>query len=101
MIERYHFLKLRPEHATPAGRAEVVARCRAVLPGIPGVRSVVVGAPADAEAAQAWDVSIVVRFADLAAVGPYRADPDHRRFVDEFLAPRVEGKKAWNFTTDE
>jgi hypothetical protein len=101
MIDRYHFLKLRPEYATPEARVEVIARCRAVLPGLPGVRSVVVGAPADPEAAQAWDVSIVVRFAALSDVGPYRADPGHRRFVDEFLAPRVEAKKAWNFATDE
>lgn len=99
MIERYHFLKLRPEYATPAGRDEVVTRCMAVLPGLPGVRSVVVGAPADDESADAWDVSIVVRFATLDDVAPYRADPGHRRFVDEFLAPRVEFKKAWNFTT--
>ena len=98
MIERYHFLKLRPEHATPEGREEVVSRCRAVLPGLPGVVSVVVGAPAEDEGAAAWDLSIVVRFAALADVAPYRADPGHRRFVDEFLAPRVEFKKAWNFT---
>lgn len=97
MIERYHFLKLRPEYATPAARAEVVERCRAVLPGLPGVRGVVVGTPADADAAAAWDVSIVVRFDALANVAPYRSDPAHRRFVDEFLAPRVASKTAWNF----
>lgn len=97
MIERYHFLKLKPEHATPEGRDEVAARCRAVLPGLPGVQGVVVGTPADDESAAAWDVSIVVRFATLTDVATYRADATHRRFVDEVLAPRVEFKKAWNF----
>jgi hypothetical protein len=98
MIERYHFLKLKPEFATPDGRSEVAARCRAVLPGLPGVQAVVVGIPADDESAAGWDLSIMVRFAVLADVARYRADPDHRRFVDSFLAPRVEFKKAWNFT---
>lgn len=98
MIERHHYLKLKPEFATPEGRAEVAARCRAVLPGLPGVQAVVVGTPADDESAAAWDLTIMVRFAVLDDVAPYRADPAHRRFVDEFLAPRVEFKKAWNFT---
>lgn len=97
-IDRHHFLKLRPGFATPEGRDEVVARCRAVLPGLPGVQGVTVGTPTDDESAAAWDVSIVVRFATLADVARYRADPEHRRFVDGFLAPRVEFKKAWNFT---
>ncbi len=98
MVERYHFLKLKPECATSEGRQEVAARCRAVLPTLPGVQAVVVGTPADDESAGAWDVSIMVRFAALADVATYRADPEHRRFVDAFLAPRVEFKKAWNFT---
>ncbi len=99
MIDRHHFLKLAPDFATPAGRAEVVARTLAVLPSVPGVVAVTAGAPADDATAAEWDVVIVVRFATLADVAPYRADPTHRRFVDEFLAPRVAAKAAWNFET--
>ena len=97
MIERYHFLKLKPEFAAPDRVHEVVARVRAVLPTVPGVLSVTAGEPADDEAAAGWHVSIVVRFATLADVATYRAHPTHRQFVDEVLAPRVEFKKAWNF----
>ena len=97
MIESYHFLKLKPEFATPERRHETAARVRAVLPTVPGVLGVVVGEPADDEAAAGWDLSIVVRFARLADVATYRAHPTHRQLVDEVLAPRVEFKKAWNF----
>lgn len=97
MIERYHFFTLKPEFATPAGRAETRDRLLAVLPSLPGVRGVVVGLPADDDAQAAWDVSLVVRFDDLAAAATYRADPAHRRFVDEFMVPRLEVKKSWNF----
>ena len=97
MIERYHFLKLKPEFAAPERRHEAAARVRAVLPTVPGVLSITVGEPADAEAAAGWDLSIVVRFATLADVAVYRAHPTHRQLVDEVLTPRVEFKKAWNF----
>lgn len=97
MIERYHFFKLQPPHATPEGRAEVRERLLAVLPDLPGVRGVVAGVPADADASAAWDVSLVVRFDDVAAVERYRADPAHRRFVETFMAPRLAVKKSWNF----
>lgn len=96
-IERYHFFKLKQAYATPEGRAETRDRLLAVLPGLPGVRGVVAGIPADDEALAAWDVSLIVRFDDLAAAAAYRADPGHRRFVDEFMAPRLEVKKSWNF----
>ena len=35
----------------------------------------------------------------LADVEPSSAHAEHRRFVDEFLAPRVEVKKGWSFET--
>jgi hypothetical protein len=97
MIDRYHFFKLVPACATPAGRAEVVARLREVLPAVPGVVSVTAGVPADADGEAAWDVSLVVRFRSLADAAAYRAHPVHRRFADEYMAPRIEVKKAWNF----
>jgi hypothetical protein len=96
-VERYHFFKLKPAFATPEGRAETRDRLLAVLPGLPGVRGVVAGVPADEESLAAWDVSLVVRFDDVAAAATYRADPGHRRFVEEFMVPRLEVKKSWNF----
>ncbi len=99
MIDRVQLLKLRPEHATPEGRAGVVERALSVLPRVPGVLGVTAGVPADADAGKSWDVLISLRFATLADVEPSSAHAEHRRFVDEFLAPRVEVKKGWSFET--
>lgn len=97
MIERVHLLKLKSEHATVRVRREIVERALAVLAGVPGVRGVTAGAPADTDTEKSWDVFIVVRFATTADIEPYRIHPEHRRFVDEFLAPLVDVKKGWNF----
>ena len=96
MIERYVFIKLNDEHATAGGRDEVAAMAERVLPRLPGVVSVRIATPADAHAAGAWDLSLAVDFATVADADAYRAHPDHRRFVDEFLAPRLAVIKAWN-----
>ncbi len=97
MIERHHYLKLKSEYAHATARDEIVRRALEVLPAVPGVVAVSAGTPADVDAERSWDVFITVRFDALAHVDSYRADPHHRRFVDEFLSPRVEVKKAWNF----
>ncbi len=96
MIERYVFIKLTEEHATDQGRADVVEQARLVFPGFAGVKAVTVGVPAD-HGAQVWDVSIVVRFDSVKATEAYQVDPGHRKFVDEFLAPRKQVLKAWSF----
>ena len=36
----------------------------------------------------------------LADADAYRAHPEHRRFVDEFVAPRCEVRKAWSFEVE-
>jgi len=97
MIERVHLLKLKAEHATARGRREVVDRALAVLPGVPGVLGVTAGVAADEESQKAWDVILVVRFASVKEIDPYRTHAEHRQFVDDFLASRVEMKKGWNF----
>lgn len=97
MIERVHLLKLKPEHATPRGRREIVERALAVLPAVPGVLRVLAGAPGDPDSEKSWDLLIVVGFQSLQDIDAYRVHPEHRRFVDEFLAPRTEVKKGWNF----
>jgi hypothetical protein len=96
MIERYVFVKLKSEHATPAGQAEVRARSQA-LSAITGVREVVLATPADPAAAKAWDLGLIVRFDALTDVKRYLADPAHIAFYEGFLEPRLQVIKAWNF----
>jgi len=97
MVERYVFLKLAEAHADAAGRAAVRDEVRRVFPGLPGVRGVRVGIPADAGAASAWDVVLIVSFDRVEDTSAYLTAPAHVAFADDFLAPRVAMKKAWNF----
>ena len=97
MIERVHLLKLKAEHANPRSRREIVERTLAVLGGVPGVKGVTAGVPADGDSEKSWDIIIVVRFESVGDIAGYRSHPEHRRFVDEFLAPLVDVKKGWNF----
>ena len=97
MVERYVFLKLTDAHATPAGRAAVRDEVHRVFPGLPGVRGVRVGLPADEGAASAWDVVLIVSFDRVQDIPAYVVAPAHVAFVETFLSPRVAMKKAWNF----
>ena len=97
-IDRYVFVRLNKEHA--AEREEVAAHTARILATLPGVVQVTTGTPADEHADAAWDVSIVVRFASIDDVEPYRVHPEHRRYVDEYLAPRMDVIKAWNFAVN-
>jgi Stress responsive A/B Barrel Domain len=97
MIERVQLLKLKAEHATPEGRTDVVEHALTVLAGLPGVLEMHAGVPADANASRSWDVLIALRFAAVSDVGPFCAHAEYQRFVDEFLAQRVEVEKSWSF----
>jgi hypothetical protein len=99
MIERVVLFKLDGEWTEPARRAEVAAESRARLGRCLGVRALSIGVPADPAAEKSWDLSIVLRFDDLAAYERFRDDPTHRAYVDEYIAPKMELVKAWNFET--
>ncbi len=97
MILRVVLIKLTDTHATPEGRAHVVEHTRQVFSTLNFVDSFDVGVPADTSSAEAWDVSLHVLFQELAHVQAYAVDPDHLAYVQGFLNPRAEIKKAWNF----
>ena len=101
-IDRIVLLSLKPERATPEERAAVAAEAMRVLPAVPGVIDVRIGVaddPAPGEKGNSWDVSLLIRIESAAALPAYQADKPHRVFVDEFLAARVDFRKAWNFTS--
>lgn len=97
MIQRIVLLKLDGPSSNPEARAEIARYSREVLASLPGVQQVQVGVAADEASLRAWDISLVVSFDDLDAVTAYLPHPDHRRYVDEYLRPRLEIVKAWNF----
>lgn len=101
MVERIAILKLRPEHADAAGRAEVVRLALEALVPLPGVVSLTAGVPADAASEASWDVVITVRCATPGDLEAYRAHPAHRRFVEEVVVPRSVVRKAWSFAVEQ
>jgi len=101
MFDRFVFVKLKEEWANEAGVAEVLAESRRVLPGIPGVVRSRGGAPADAHSGKGWDVCLVIGFETLEDIETYRVHPLHQKFLEEFLGPKVEAKRVWNFESEE
>jgi hypothetical protein len=99
MIERIVLFKLKDEYCNDAARAEFAERTRADLSALDSVKSVTVGIPADEASEASWDISIVVRFGNMQDVQRYISDPAHRAYVDQYAAPRIQVRKAWNFRT--
>lgn len=97
MIERIVLFKLTGPYANPEQRHAVAEHTRNVLSTVPGVRHLSVGVPVDDAAAKSWDLSIVVRFDTLDAFHEYRVHPTHREYVDDYMKPKMEVVKAWNF----
>ena len=97
MIQRVVAIKLKDGYSNPEDRAQVVAVSREVLGAVPSVRSLDIGTPADFSAEKSWDVLLLLRFDDLAAVEDYRAHENHRRYMDVFLRPMLAMIKVWNF----
>ena len=97
MIERVVLFKLKDDWATDDGRTAVAQHSRAVLAGLPGVTSVTVGIPADDASRASWDISLVVRFASMDDVPGYAVHPEPRDYVDNYMMPKVEVRRAWNF----
>ena len=101
MFDRFVFVKLKETWANEQGVAEVIAESRRVLPSIPGVLRCRAGAPADLHAGKGWDLCLVLGFATLEDIETYRVHPEHKKFLEEFLGPKVEAKRVWNFETEE
>jgi len=97
MIERIVLLQLAEELRTDRDRREVASHSRDVLAGLPGVEEVDVAVAADDPTRERWDLVLRVRFASADDIEVYRVDPDHRRYVDEYLRPRLSCIEAYNF----
>jgi hypothetical protein len=95
LIERVVLVRLRPAFRTDA--ALVARQTREVLGEIPEVLEIRTGVPADERTRREWDVAILLRFEDLAAVERYRAGDVHRKYVDVYLRPMLERIRVWNF----
>lgn len=97
MIERILLLKLKDEHATPTGREAARAYSATMLRGLPRLRSLRVGVPADADAEKSWDLAVVLGYDALDGVEASAEHPDFARWWDELVNAKAIVTKAWNF----
>ena len=93
MIDRYCFVKLMDQHV--ANRAALADDLRARLADA-GAIAVSVGVPADDSAAR-WDLSLVIRAADLAAWSALADGPAVREVFTRWLPDHAVVIKAWTF----
>lgn len=97
MVKRIVLIKLKGPWANDEGRRESAARLARDLPAIVGVRAAEALVPVGGKSGKDWDLCLEVTLADEDAVASYLDDPAHRSLVDDFLRPRLEVIKAWNF----
>lgn len=97
-VQRHVYLKFKDEFSNAAGIEEVAQRTPQMLSTIPEVVALHVGRPSDERSAIAWDLVLIVEFASADDVDPYREHPAHLTYYHDYLKPRLEVIKAWNFT---
>lgn len=96
-IQRHVYLKFTEEFETDEAVAEVVETTPAMLSGVPQIRRLQIGEPADEGSKDAWDLVLIVEFDSKDDIEPYRVHPDHVEYYRGYLKPRLEVIKAWNF----
>ncbi len=86
MIQRFVLFRLHPDTT----RAEAIARVREAFAGA----DLTIGTPAD-DSAKKWDVSVVIRCADLAAMAAILAHASE--LLEVWLPAHTAVIKAWSF----
>jgi len=99
-FDRYTFVRLAAEHATPEGRSGILGELRARLHGVPGLERLTTGTPADDSAAR-WDLSMIARFATLDSLHAALASPEWTMLVDGWLTERAVVVKSWSFEVSD
>jgi hypothetical protein len=97
MIDRMVFVRLKEQYRTDASRAEIAARSEETLRAVPQVRAISVGTALDDKTRQDWDILLAIRLDAAEDLEAFRLDPIHRRYVDDYLKPKVDQIKGWNF----
>jgi hypothetical protein len=85
MVEHVVLFKTTPE-ATAEQKERMIAELAALRHKIPGIVDLSVGTNFS-ERNQGFDIGLVVRFEDRAALDVYIPHPEHRGCVDRYVAP--------------
>ena len=91
MIDRFILFRM-----SGASRADAIVRVREAIATAPEALSVTIGTPAD-DSAKKWDVSVVIRCADLDALAALLARPAVADLLGTWLPANTEVIKAWSF----
>ncbi|MCC2670968.1 MAG: Stress responsive alpha-beta barrel domain protein [Armatimonadetes bacterium] len=85
MVEHVVLFKTTPD-ATEEQRARMVSELTALKDLVPGIVDLSCGVNFS-DRGQGFDIGLVVRFVDRAALEAYLPHPAHRGCVDQFVAP--------------
>lgn len=96
-VERHVFLKFSEEFATPEAIDEVVDRTPPMLSPVPQVQRLRIGRPADPRTSETWHLVLIIELSSADEIDDYREHPAHRSYYLDFLKPRLDIIKAWNF----
>jgi len=91
------FVRLKEEYRTEAKRGEVAAHTLEMLRTVPQVNEMRVFTALDDKTLQEWDLLLAIRLETSEHLEPFRLDPIHREYVDQYLKPRAAQIKGWNF----
>lgn len=96
-LARIVLIKLKPEHASPAGRAALAADVRSALTGEPDVLGLHIELPADADAERSWDLALRFSLPSAEAFERLSARERYRALFEHVIPERAVVVKAWNF----
>jgi hypothetical protein len=97
MIERMVFVRLKDEFRNDRQRAEIASYSQTTLQQIPQVREAFAATAADDKTSNEWDLVLAIRLDSPEDLEPFRLDPVHRQYVDNYLKPKLSHIKGWNF----
>jgi len=98
MIERIVVVRLQDEFQTDEARGEIAAYSQRVLETVPQVVGVRVAEALDENTRKDWDLLLAIRLSAAEDLEPFRTDPVHRDYVDNYLRPKIAKIKGWNFS---
>ena len=97
MIDRMVFVRLKDEYRSDAERRAIAAHSQDALRTVPQVRAIHVATALDDKTRQDWDLLLVIQLESVEDLEPFRTDPIHRDYVDNYLKPKMAQIKGWNF----
>ncbi|MBC8871902.1 MAG: Dabb family protein [Planctomycetes bacterium] len=98
MIDRMVFVRFKEEYRTDTKRAEIASHSENTLRAVPQVRAIRVATALDDKTRQDWDMLLAIRLDSIEDLEPFRLNPIHREYVDNYLKPKMAQIKGWNFS---